>query len=207
MAKNLYNVNFKKIEEAMWETGFNSFFALCRAIGMNRAYLSRSKKKGQLGMNALSKIAKALKKPVSFFLEENQPGNLSQNHLAGLKSIPVFKHIPSGFAQEIPEEKIITRLNVPGMLPNSYAILAKEDNMTPLIKSGDFVIFIPDEEIQSGDIVVVNNEWGESSIKCYREKNGKISFESDNPEYAGHKSGEKYQIMGKVVDIWRNIKP
>ena len=203
MSKRIYNVDFDLIDKAMLEAEISSYAALCRSSNIAHAHFIRSKKKEQLGFDALSKIAAVLKKPVSHFLSETQPAGTNLNQLTGSISIPVLKRVTPNLPHDTKEEDIITRLNVPGILPNSGAVIAQDDSMVPLIKNGDYALFIPAQEAKSGDIVVVNNQWGETSIKRYREKNGRISFENDNPEY---KIKNDYVICGIVIDIWRNIK-
>ena len=70
----------------------------------------------------------------------------------------------------------------------------------------DYVLFINDGEIKNGDVVVVNNEWGESMIKRFRLKDGEPYLVSDNPEYPGFRPNEYYRIIGKVIGVWRKIK-
>jgi len=205
MPKKIFDVNFMKIEKAMWEAGINSYLALSRVSKLDQAYLSRSKKRGQLGMDALFRISEAVKKPISYFIIENCT-SIEHNQINNLESIPVLNCLSATFPQEIAGEEIIAHIHMPNMPVGAYAIQAKDENMAPFIKNGDYVLFLPTVKVKSGDIVIVNNEWGETSIKRYREKPKIISFDNDNPEYCTHNANEKYQIMGKIIEIWRNLK-
>ncbi|NOZ67971.1 MAG: helix-turn-helix domain-containing protein [Deferribacteres bacterium] len=122
------------------------------------------------------------------------------------ESIPVLGRVPAGFPEHIPESDIIDYINIPEVPKGAYALIVKGDSMSPTFRDGDYVIFRPNEEIRSGDIVIVNNEWGESMIKRYREKDGEKFLVSDNPEYPTLKPNRHYQIMGKVIKGWRPLK-
>ncbi|MFH2011709.1 MAG: S24 family peptidase [Pseudomonadota bacterium] len=123
-----------------------------------------------------------------------------------LRIIPVLGRVPAGFPDQIPEQEIIEYIKCPDGQSGSYALIVKGENMSPTIKDGDYVLFINNGDIKNGDVIVVNNEWGDSMIKRYREKEGDILLTSDNPEYPSYKPNEQYRIIGKVVGAWRNIK-
>jgi len=84
---------------------------------------------------------------------------------------------------------------------NSMAVKVKGHSMSPTIKDGEYVIFLPANmsSVRSGDIVVVRNEWNELILKRFREKYGEMFLTSDNPEYPTFKANEEYTIVGKVV--------
>ena len=84
---------------------------------------------------------------------------------------------------------------------NSMAVKVKGHGMSPTIKDGEYVIFLPANmsSVRSGDIVVVRNEWNELILKRFREKYGEMFLTSDNPEYPTFKANEEYTIVGKVV--------
>ncbi len=78
--------------------------------------------------------------------------------------------------------------------------------MSPAMRDGDYVFFIPDSDINNGDIVAVVNEWGEYVLKRYRTKDGEVYLASDNPEYPIIKLDNGYKILGKVLAAWRKVK-
>jgi repressor LexA len=122
-----------------------------------------------------------------------------------VSNIPVLGRVPSGFPDRVSEE-IIEYISLPKIPPGAYALVVKGNNMGPNIKDGDYAIFFPDTNIQNGDIVVVINEWGESSLKKYRMRDDEVILVSDNPEYPTHRLTGEYKIVGKVIDIWRRVK-
>ena len=122
------------------------------------------------------------------------------------RKIPVLGKIPAGFPHYVAEQ-IIEYIALPEVPENAFAIIAKGDSMSPVIKDGDYVIFLAMPiDIFSGDIVIVNNEWGETMIKRYRIKDNKPILVSENPEYPTIQPNKHYQILGKVISIWRKIK-
>jgi repressor LexA len=122
-----------------------------------------------------------------------------------VSNIPVLSRVPSGFPDRVAEE-IIEYISLPKIPSGAYAIVVKGNSMGPNIRDGDYAIFFPDTNIENGDIVVVIDEWGESTLKRYRIKDAEVLLVSDNPEYPTHRLTEKYKIVGKVIDIWRRIK-
>lgn len=123
-----------------------------------------------------------------------------------LVTVPVLGRVPAGFPDQIPQQEIIEYISLPDIPKGSYGLIVKGDSMAPKIKDGDYALFVPNGEFKNGDVVVVNNEWGESMVKRYREKDGEVMLTSDNPEYPSFKPNEHYRVMGKVVGVWRRIK-
>jgi len=122
------------------------------------------------------------------------------------KKIPVIAKVPAGFPN-IVSEQIIEYIYLPEIPDNAVAVIAKGESMSPIIKDGDYVIFIPmPVDIFPGDIVIVNNEWGETMIKRYKLKDNVPYLVSENPEYPTYQPNEHYQIVGKVISVWRKIK-
>lgn len=119
--------------------------------------------------------------------------------------VPVLGRVPAGFPDQI-SEAIIEHISLPHAPHGSYALITKGDSMSPAIKDGDYVLFMPNGEVRNGDVVVVNNEWGDTMLKRYREKDGEVFLTSDNSEYPSLKPNKHYRIIGKVIGVWRKIK-
>ena len=116
-------------------------------------------------------------------------------------AVPVISaQVPAGFPAMPPEDDYIEEyLYIPGVPENSYAVRVRGDSMSPTIKDGDYVIFVPNVEVRSGDVVIVRNEWNEVMLKRYRTKNGEVFLTSDNPEYPTVKPNGDYKIIGRVI--------
>lgn len=119
--------------------------------------------------------------------------------------VPVLGIVPAGFPDHVSEE-IVEYIRLPDAPTGSFALVVKGDSMSPNIKDGDYVLFIPNGDIKGGDVVVVNNEWGETMLKRYRIKDGEVILTSDNPEYPSFKPNEHSKIMGKVIKAWRELR-
>lgn len=156
-------------------------------------------------VDVLSKIAKALDISLEYLLSEKEE-NIDKNSLKFVKRVPVIAKIPAGFPENIPADNIIEYVYLPDIPQESFICIVKGDSMSPTLKDGDYIIFIPTKAVYNGDIVIVTNEWGEIMVKRYREKNGEKFLVSDNPEYPTFKPNSEYKIIGKVIGAWRKIR-
>ena len=127
------------------------------------------------------------------------------SRLADLHTIPVLGRVPAGIPESL-TENVETYITLPGAPPDCYALRVTGESMAPGITHGDFVLFIIDREAKPGDIVVVNDEFGDSMIKRLKEKNGEYYLVSDNPAYPTYQPNENYRIMGVVIGGWRQLK-
>ena len=72
--------------------------------------------------------------------------------------------------------------------------------MEPRIMEGEHVIFTLDYDLESGNVVIVNDEYGDSMVKRYKEKDGKQYLVSDNSKYDPVEPNGGYSIVGKVIN-------
>lgn len=113
--------------------------------------------------------------------------------------IPVIGRIPAGFP-DMKEAKIVDTIRLTEPLTNAFALLVDGDSMFPRIKSGNYVIFQSNVKINHGDIVIALNEFGESFLKKYVEKDNEKWLVSENPSYPNFKMNGEYRIIGKVIE-------
>jgi len=130
--------------------------------------------------------------------------------ISELNKIPLLGKVPAGIADTLSlsdfSDDETEYISVPNSPPGSYALRVSGESMEPGIKHGDFVLFVIDREPQSGDVVVVNDEYGDSMIKRYKVKGDKALLVSDNPSYPTYTPNSHYRIMGVVVGGWRELK-
>jgi repressor LexA len=119
---------------------------------------------------------------------------------------PLFKKIPEGFPEKINEEDINDYVLLPSVPEGCYAMVSYGDFMSPTIRDGDLVIFSTKGDIENGDIVLINNRWGDAILRKYRLKNKEVFLVSDNPIYSSFKPDPETKMIGKVLEVWRNIK-
>ena len=121
------------------------------------------------------------------------------------KLVPLLGKVSAGFPQLVAED-IIEYISMPDAPNNAYVLIVKGDSMSPEIRDGAYVMFIQNGEYKNGDIVVVNNEWGETMCKRFRSREGKFYLTSDNPEYPAIEPNENYRIIGRVIESWTRKK-
>ncbi len=122
-----------------------------------------------------------------------------------VKQTPVLKKVTDSFPDQVSEETS-EYINLPDIPPGSFSLIVKGENMSPAIREDDYVIFNPSSNIENGDIIIVNNEWGESMLRRYCIKKSEIFLVSDNPEYQPVMLDSNFKIIGKVVAVWRKIR-
>ena len=78
--------------------------------------------------------------------------------------------------------------------------------MAPQISFGDYVLFVIDRRPNVGDIVVINDEYGDSKIRRLKMKGDEPELVSDNSQYEKYPLDADHRIMGVVVGGWRPLK-
>lgn len=124
--------------------------------------------------------------------------------MAALSRVPVLDRISDDFPESVHEETT-EYISLPDLPDGSYSLIVKGDSMSPAIRENDYVVFKPAVEPETGDILVVKNEWGESILRRYRIKNSAPWLVSDNPEYPAVRYDGNYKMLGKVIAVWRKI--
>ena len=116
---------------------------------------------------------------------------------------PLLEVIPEQFPDAV--EQIKGYVSLPNLPEGCYAIVCYGDFMAPTIRDGDLVIFTPKGEKKSGDIILVNNRWGESILRRYRIKDDEVYLAPDNPAYAPFRPDDGTRTIGTVVEVWRKV--
>lgn len=114
-------------------------------------------------IDILSKIAKILDVPIEYLLSEDE--EIDERSIKTAKMVPVLARVPAGFPENISSDEIIEYIYLPDVPSNCFVCIVKGDSMAPIIKDGDYIVFVPISTIKNGDIVVVANEWGEMMVK------------------------------------------
>lgn len=128
-----------------------------------------------------------------------------RSKIATLTPIPVLGRVPAGIP-ELAEEYIDSYVTIPDAPSDSYALKVTGESMEPGISHGDYVLFVIDQDAKHNDVVIVNDEFGDSMIKRLKERSGEYFLVSDNPKYPTYKPNGAYRIMGVVVGGWRPLK-
>ena len=120
----------------------------------------------------------------------------------GTNLIPVVDwRAPEGFSGRLDALEKVGTIAVPEVSEKALAVKVRDDSMAPLIRQGDYAVFLParDDEVKSGDVVVAVDEWGDLIVRRLRRKEAETYLVADNPEYPSLKASEKYRILGRVV--------
>ncbi len=152
----------------------------------------------------LSRMAKLLECDPGWLLSGEDPDS-DKNSFSYVKQTPVLNKITDSFPDRVSEEAC-EYISLPDIPLGSFSLIVKGENMSPAIRENDYVIFNPSANIENGDIIIVNNEWGESMLRRYCTKKSEVFLVSDNPEYQPVMFDGKFKIIGKVVAVWRKIK-
>lgn len=120
--------------------------------------------------------------------------------------IPLLRTIRPGFPADLKESDVIDFLVFPEAAEDAFGLLCRGNFMAPTIADGDVVIFRPATEFVNGDIVLLNNRWGEVIMRRYRFSGGEVIYSPDNISYAPFKPAPNTTVFGKVVDVWRRVK-
>jgi repressor LexA len=118
----------------------------------------------------------------------------------------LLKRVPPEFPDGIAEEDIYDRITLPGVPGGCYALFFYGDFMAPTIHDGDLVLFRACEEFSNGDIVLLNNLWGETILRRYRIREDEVMLSPDNPLYRPFRLERQTRIFGRVLEVWRKIK-
>ena len=118
--------------------------------------------------------------------------------------VPLLGRVPAGIPEQVAEE-VEEWIAMPGAQADTYALKVHGDSMLPELRHGDVVFFRIDRDPRPGDLVVVNDEFGDSMLKRLRSRDGEWYLVSDNPAYPTVRPNGEYRIMGVVVDAWRQL--
>jgi len=155
-------------------------------------------------VDIISKLAAALKCNLTWLITGK--GDM-KNAFDGLKGvselfpIPVYGKISAGYPTMTTDD-IVEYICLPDAPAGSAAMVVTGDSMNPTIKHDDYVVFLQHDDVRSGDIVVISNEYGELMVKRYRTKDDAGYFISDNPEYPIIKADGGHRLIGKVIAAW-----
>ncbi|MBT0653960.1 LexA family protein [Geomobilimonas luticola] len=120
-------------------------------------------------------------------------------------SIPLLQKISEGFPASIKAEDVVEYIRAPKAGEGCYALICYGNFMSPTILDGDLVLFVTDLEPKNGDVVLLNNLWGDVIMRRYRVSGGETIFSPDNTSYAPFKPEPNTRIVGTVVDVWRKV--
>ena len=201
---------FDRLREVMHRCDINQS-QLAELTGIDIGTISRWKRRGitpQRG--SLLKICQALGCTEEYLrgdtveLPPNTAIPHAQSRIVPTVLVPLLGRVPAGIPERM-EEAVEEWIAMPGAQADTYALKVHGESMLPELRHGDVVFFRLDREPRPGDLVVVNDEFGDSMLKRLRLKEGEWYLVSDNPAYPTVRPNGEYRIMGVVVDAWRQL--
>lgn len=174
---------------------------LAKVLSISPSTISTWKKRNSIPYDKIEDVSKRFQIPFVWFITEEAGGTrgFSPN------LVPILKRIPTGFPVAIQTEDYEGYFSVPGSPQEAFALIAQDESMAPVLRQGDYLLFIPTQELQSGDLGLFIDDWGQILARRYREKEGRYFLVSENSEFPTLPFTEEFKILGRVVDVWRKI--
>jgi repressor LexA len=198
-----------KIKKAMDEAGLNQT-DLAERLNIQQSMVSHWLRGARNpSINSLKKIAKAVKKPLSYFIVEDTIQSEAQIELS---YVPILGTSSATKEKFVLEEKE-GFLNVPRTGKNQFAIRVEGNCMVDpgdaenSIYHGNYVIVDPDIIPMNGDVVIVRLDKEYSTIKRLFVHEDIVRLMPDNPICKTiEKPVKDIEIVGKVVNVHRVLK-
>lgn len=120
-------------------------------------------------------------------------------------TLPLLQQIETQPTRGAVPGKPVDQVRLPGMAGAQFAMIADGNFMAPTILEGDLVLLAADAEPAPGDIVLLNNQWGEAILRRYRERDGAVLFSPDNSSYRSFAPDPNTRVVARVVAVWRRM--
>lgn len=95
------------------------------------------------------------------------------SRLVPMVAVPLLGRVPAGIPEEV-AELVEEYIALPGVTEGTYALRVKGESMAPTIRHDDTVLFRIDQDAQPGNVVVVNDDFGESMLKRLKKKGDEV---------------------------------
>lgn len=119
---------------------------------------------------------------------------------SGSSKVPILKVVSSSMGS-VAGDEVEGFLSIPGVQEGLFAFSWRGEEMMPVIRSGDFVLFRPGE-VRAGSLVVAVDGWGNPLVRRLGEVGGVSVLSAEDTGYPDI-SGTDAEIVGPVVEIVR----
>ena len=196
---------FKKVFSNLVEKSGYSDAEIARRLGVNRSTISRWKSGEQSPpLPKVKEIANFFGVSPMVFVDEGRIPVVGRS-----VEVPLYGSIAAGIPLEMIE--IEEYIEIPEMIaekyPGSFLLRVNGDSMNKVVPSGMYALIAPHEDIKNGDIVAINVNGHEATLKRFFKNYNTITLEPDsyNPEHRpqildctkGECEGAK--VLGKMV--------
>jgi len=187
------------IERLKVATDTRTDLELAAEMGIRSNTISTWRKRNRVPYEHLDKIALQRNIPIDWFLEDS---NTIHPYRRG---VPLLNSIPQQWPDVDPED-IKEYLRFPEASDNYWAIQARGEGMTPLVRDGDLVVFEIKEEFSDGDLVAALDPWGELLVRRYRKRHPDFFLISENSSYPPQQIDNRYELIGLVRTVWHSVR-
>jgi SOS-response transcriptional repressor LexA len=170
--------------------------------GISPSTISTWRKRNAIPYDRIEEVSTRMKIPFAWFVSDEDDGSSD----FGPVLIPVLARIPADFLAETSKDDVSGYFSTPEAPQGAFALMVKDDSMSPTVRQDDYLFFLPGPEFKNGDFLVYQDEWGQVFARRCRERDGRLFMVADNPQYLALEADDKLKILGKVVDVWRRIK-
>lgn len=170
--------------------------------GISPSTISTWRKRNSIPYDKVEEVSARLNIPFIWFFSDEDEGVGD----FGTVLVPLLARIPANFLNETSKDDVSGYFSTPEAPKGAFALMVEDDSMSPTVRQGDYLFFLPGPEFKNGDFLVYQDEWGQVFARRCRERDGRLFMVADNPQYLALEADDKLKILGKVVDVWRRIK-
>jgi repressor LexA len=198
---------FKKVFSNLAEKSGYSDAEIARRLGVNRSTISRWKSGEQSPpLPKVKEIADFFGVNPMVFVDEFH-GAISVK--AASVGVPLYGSIAAGVPLEMIQ--IEEYIEIPEMIgnkyPDAFLLRVNGDSMNKVVPNGMYALIAPNEEIKNGDVVAINVNGYEATLKRFFKLHNTIVLEPDsyNPEHTPmmldctKAECEDLKVLGKMV--------
>jgi transcriptional regulator with XRE-family HTH domain len=108
-------------------------------------------------------------------------------------------------AKDLSTAKSEMVIALPDMLEGAMAVKVEGDDMLPIIRDGDIVVFSSEQEAANGEVVLFTDQLGRARVRQLQIKGGR-QLVAEHPGYPIIEVGDEITVVGKVIEAIRRIQ-
>lgn len=175
---------------------------LAKSLKIAPSTISTWRKRDSIPYDKVEEVAKRLDIPFIWFFSGLKDGQFESPQVL----MPILRRISSGFPAEVLKEDCDGNFSVPSAPQGAFVLKMPDESMSPTLRQGDHLMFVPTQDLKGGELVIFSDEWGKVGARRYRQKNGQFFLVGENSEFSAIETSDEFQVFGKVVSVWREIK-
>lgn len=121
----------------------------------------------------------------------------------GISGVPLVERIPEEMT-DLTDQQGLVRISLPDLPPRALAYAYRGEEMLPLIRSGDLVLFSYGS-VEHGSLAVCRDEWSRGVVGRFSKTKGALVF--DNHDFPPRDLGRDFVLVGPVIEVVRRFTP